>query len=37
MYWRAGKNFQIVTMASPKGRPSVEQLLKVVWDEEEEN
>ena len=36
MYWRAGKSFQIATRMTPKGKPSVEQLLKVVWDEEEE-
>lgn len=35
MYWRTGKNFQIVTMTTVKGGPPLEQLLKVVWDEEE--
>jgi len=35
MYWRIGKNFQIVTMTTVKGRPSAEQQLKVVWDDEE--
>ena len=37
MYWRAGKNFQIVTLTAPKGKPSFEHLLRVVWDEEEDN
>jgi hypothetical protein len=36
MYWRAGKSFQIATRTTLKGKPSVEQLLKVVWDEEDE-
>jgi hypothetical protein len=36
MYWRAGKSFQIATRATPKGKPPVEQLLRVVWDEEDE-
>lgn len=36
MYWRAGKSFQIATRTTLKGKPPVEQLLKVVWDEEEE-
>jgi hypothetical protein len=36
MYWRAGKSFQIATRTTLKGKPSIEQLLKVVWGEEEE-
>jgi hypothetical protein len=35
MYWRTGKSFQIVTMTAVKGKPPVEQQLKVVWDDEE--
>ena len=35
MYWRTGRNFQIVTMTTVKGKPPVEQQLKVVWDDEE--
>ena len=35
MYWRTGSNFQIVTMTTVKGKPPVEQQLKVVWDDEE--
>jgi hypothetical protein len=35
MYWRTGKSFQIVTMTTVKGKPTVEQQLKVVWDDEE--
>ena len=35
MYWRTGKSFQIVTMTTVKGKPPVEQQLKVVWDDEE--
>jgi hypothetical protein len=36
MYWRAGKSFQIATRTTLKGKPPVEQLLKVVWGEEED-
>ncbi|MBS1603819.1 MAG: hypothetical protein JST42_14225 [Bacteroidetes bacterium] len=36
MYWRAGKSFQIATRTTLRGKPSVDQLLKVVWDEEED-
>lgn len=36
LYWRAGRSFQIVTMTTVKGRPPVEQQLKVIWDDEEE-
>ena len=36
MYWRTGKSFQIATLTAIKGKPPVEQLLKVVWDEEDE-
>ena len=36
MYWRTGRNFQIVTMTTVKGRSPVEQQLKVVWNDEEE-
>ena len=35
MYWRIGKNFQIVTMTTVKGQPPTEQQLNVVWDDEE--
>jgi hypothetical protein len=35
MYWRTGKSFQIMTMTTVKGKPPVEQQLKVVWDDEE--
>jgi len=35
MYWRTGRNFQIVTMTTVKGKPPIEQQLKVVWDDEE--
>jgi hypothetical protein len=36
LYWRAGRSFQIVTMTAVKGKPPVEQQLKVVWGDEEE-
>jgi hypothetical protein len=35
MYWRTGRNFQIVTRTTLKGKPPVEQQLRVVWDDTE--
>jgi hypothetical protein len=35
MYWQTGRQFQIVTMISPKGQPSRTLQLKVVWAHDE--
>jgi hypothetical protein len=37
MYWRAAKNFQVISLIRVKGKPPVEQQLKVVWDTDEDN
>lgn len=36
LYWRAGKSFQVMTMTTVKGKPPVEQKVKVIWDDDEE-
>jgi hypothetical protein len=37
MFWRAAKNFEVVSLIRVKGKPPVEQQLKVVWDTDEDN
>ncbi len=37
MYWRAMRNFQIVSIIHIKGRPNVERRRRVVWDSDEED
>jgi hypothetical protein len=37
MFWRAAKNFEVVSLIRIKGKPPVEQQLKVVWDADEDN
>jgi hypothetical protein len=37
MYWQGGRNFQVVSLIRIKGRPPIQQLLKVVWDTDEDN
>jgi hypothetical protein len=37
MYWRMGRSFQVSTMTSVKGKSPIEQQLKVVWDDEEDD
>ena len=38
MFWKAGRNFQIITLINVHGKPPVDKQMKVVWDigEEEE-
>jgi hypothetical protein len=36
MFWKAGRNFQIITRVNIHGKTSFEQQLKVVWDSGEE-
>jgi hypothetical protein len=36
MYWRAGRSFQVMTITSMKGKAPMEQQLKVVWGDEED-
>ena len=37
MFWQAAKNFEVVSQIRVKGKPPVEQQLKVVWDTDEDN
>jgi hypothetical protein len=37
LYWRAGLNFQIYSSIRVKGRPAVEQQVKVIWDRDVDN
>lgn len=37
MYWRAARNFEVVSLIRIKGKPPVEQQLKVVWDTDQDN
>ena len=32
MYWKAGRNFQIITQTNVHGKPAADRQLKVVWD-----
>lgn len=36
MYWRAGRNFQILTQTNVHGKPPVEKQVRVVWNNDEE-
>jgi hypothetical protein len=37
LYWRAGRNFQILTRTNVPGMPSVEKQVRVVWNNDEED
>ena len=36
MYWRAGRNFQILTQTKVHGKPPVEKQVRVIWNNDEE-
>jgi hypothetical protein len=36
MFWKAGRNFQIITQTTLHGKPLADKQLRVVWDTEEE-
>lgn len=36
LYWRGGRGFQMMTMASVKGKPLPEQQIRVTWNDAEE-
>jgi hypothetical protein len=37
LYWQTRHQFQIVSLITVKGQPTVGQQVKVVWDPEEDN
>ncbi len=37
MFWQGGKNFQVISLIRIKGAPPVQQLLRVVWETDEDN
>ena len=36
MYWKAGRNFQIITRTNVHGKPFADKQVKVVWDNGED-
>jgi hypothetical protein len=37
MYWRAGHNFQVITLLQPKGHPAETRQLNIIWNDAEGN